>query len=175
MLFRSRLGADEIDPSVPMAVRADPFGAVRSVLMGPKGEVWMPIHGIFPKSKAKAAADAAVAYFDSKADLIAKHDIKLSLLTLASGIEIVRPQPDEIDFIGQAYQRILDDATRPDDADGLRSIARRLCRQDGVETILLAGTDLTALFDEASAGFPCLDVARLHIEAIVETLCDQRT
>jgi len=85
----ARLGAEEIDPSVPMAVRADPFGAVRSVLMGPKGEVWMPIHGIFPKSKAKAAADAAVAYFDSKADLIAKHDIKLSLLTLASGTDFI--------------------------------------------------------------------------------------
>lgn len=85
----ARLGADEIDPSVPMAVRADPFGAVRSVLMGPKGEVWMPIHGIFPKSKAKAAADAAVAYFDSKADLIQKHDIKLSLLTLASGTDFI--------------------------------------------------------------------------------------
>jgi len=26
------------------------------------------------------------------------------------------------------------------------------------------------MFDEASAGFPCLDVARLHIYAIVEKL-----
>jgi aspartate racemase len=98
-----------------------------------------------------------------------------SLFGQLAGIEIVRPQPAEIDFIGQAYQRILDGASRPDDADGLRRIAGRLCAQEGVETILLAGTDLTALFDEASAGFPCLDVARLHIEAIVETLCDQKT
>jgi hypothetical protein len=26
------------------------------------------------------------------------------------------------------------------------------------------------MFDEATAGFPCLDVARLHIDAIVERL-----
>ena len=83
-----RYGA-EIDPSVPMAVRADPFGAVRSVLMGPKGELWMPIHGIFPRSKSKLAADACVAYFAKNDDLIKKHNIKLSLLTLASGTDFI--------------------------------------------------------------------------------------
>ena len=85
-------------------------------------------------------------------------------------VEIIKPQPDEIAFIGQAYQRILDDKTEPGDADALRRIAAKLQQRDGVETILLAGTDLAVMFDEASAGFPCLDVARLHIDAIVEKL-----
>jgi aspartate racemase len=58
----------------------------------------------------------------------------------------------------------------PDDAAGLRRIAADLQRRDGVEAILLAGTDLALMFDEASAGFPAIDVARLHIEAIVEQL-----
>lgn len=87
------------------------------------------------------------------------------------GVEIVKPQPDEIDFIGQAYQRILDDKTRPDDAESFRCIAAAMQRRDGVETILLAGTDLAALFTEETAGFPCLDVGRVHIAAIVEELC----
>jgi aspartate racemase len=85
--------------------------------------------------------------------------------------EIVKTQPDEMDFVGKAYQRILDtqqaDAA---DAAGLRRIAAELQRRDGVETILLAGTDLAVMFDEATAGFPCIDVARLHIDAIVERL-----
>ena len=89
-------------------------------------------------------------------------------------VGIVKPQPDEIAFIGQAYQRILDGRSEPGDADGLRRIAVELQRRDGVETILLAGTDLTVMFDEASAGFPCLDVARLHIDAIVECLASKR-
>jgi aspartate racemase len=93
-----------------------------------------------------------------------------SLWGQLAGIEIVRPQPDEIAFIGQAYQRILDGRSAPDDPDRLRRIAADLQRRDGVETVLLAGTDLAVMFDEASAGFPCLDVARLHIDAIVETL-----
>ncbi|MEI7874621.1 MAG: aspartate/glutamate racemase family protein [Alphaproteobacteria bacterium] len=88
-----------------------------------------------------------------------------------SGVEIVKPQPDEIAFIGQAYQRILD-TQRGNDADtvGLRRIAADLQRRDGVEAILLAGTDLAVIFDEANAGFPAVDVARLHIDAIVERL-----
>jgi aspartate racemase len=45
-----------------------------------------------------------------------------------------------------------------------------LQKRDGVETVLLAGTDLALMFDEASAGFPCIDVARLHIDAIVARL-----
>jgi aspartate racemase len=86
------------------------------------------------------------------------------------GVEIVKPQPDEVAFIGQAYQRILDGKTAADDTDALRRIAVKLQQRDGVETILLAGTDLTVMFDEQTAGFPCLDVARVHIDAIVETL-----
>jgi aspartate racemase len=93
-----------------------------------------------------------------------------SLWGQLAGVEIVKPQPDEIAFIGQAYQRILDGKTTPSDADDLRRIAHDLQRRDGVELVLLAGTDLAVMFDEASAGFPCLDVARLHIEAIVGRL-----
>ena len=89
----------------------------------------------------------------------------------ASGVDIVKPRPDEIDFIGRAYQRILDtqDGNEADTA-GLRRIAADLQRRDGVEAILLAGTDLAVIFDEETAGFPAIDVARLHIDAIVERL-----
>ncbi len=88
-----------------------------------------------------------------------------------TGVDIVKPQPDEIAFIGKAYQRILD-TQRGNEADtaGLRRIAADLQRRDGVEAILLAGTDLAVIFDEANAGFPAIDVARLHIDAIVERL-----
>jgi aspartate racemase len=94
-----------------------------------------------------------------------------SLWGQLSAVDIVKPQPDEIAFVGKAYQRILDTQTGDaDDTAGLRRIAADLQRRDGVEAILLAGTDLAVIFDEATAGFPCIDVARLHIDAIVERL-----
>jgi len=88
-----------------------------------------------------------------------------------SGAEIVKAQPGEMKFVGEAYQRLLDTrAPAPGDVDRLREIAATLQERDGVETILLAGTDLTVIFDETNAGFPCIDVARPHIDAIVARL-----
>jgi len=94
-----------------------------------------------------------------------------SLWGQLSGVEIVKPQPDEIAFVGRAYQRILDTRRgHGEDTEGLRRIAADLQRRDGVEAILLAGTDLAVIFDEEMAGFPCIDCARVHIDAIVEHL-----
>lgn len=94
-----------------------------------------------------------------------------SLWGQLSGVEIVKPQPDQIAFAGRAYQRILDTQRGHDeDTEGLRRIAAELQRRDGVEAILLAGTDLAVIFDEETAGFPCIDCARVHIDAIVERL-----
>jgi aspartate racemase len=92
-----------------------------------------------------------------------------SLWGQLAGVDIVKPEPGEIAFIGAAYQRILDGRTDPADLDGLRRVAKAL-QARGAETILLAGTDLVVLLDEATAGFPCLDVSRLHVEAIVDCL-----
>jgi aspartate/glutamate racemase len=44
---------------------------------------------------------------------------------------------------------------------------RKICRRDGVEAIVLAGTDLNLVFNEANAGFPAVDCLAAHIDAIV--------
>jgi aspartate racemase len=95
-----------------------------------------------------------------------------SLWGQLAGVDIVKPQPDEIAFVGRAYQRLLDTQRGHDeDTEGLRRIAADLQRRNGVEAILLAGTDLAVIFDEQTAGFPSIDCARVHIDAIVERLC----
>ena len=94
-----------------------------------------------------------------------------SLWGQVTDVEIVKAQADEMKFLGESYQRLLDTQTpAPGDIDRLREIAATLQKRDGVEAILLAGTDLAVIFDEATAGFPAIDVARLHIDAIVERL-----
>ena len=94
-----------------------------------------------------------------------------SLWGQLTGVEIVKPRPDEIAFVGRAYQRLLDTQTGHDeDTAGLRGVAAELQRRDGVEAIVLAGTDLALIFDETTAGFPSVDGARVHIDAIVDRL-----
>jgi hypothetical protein len=50
----------------------------------------------------------------------------------------------------------------------LSELALNLCERDGLDAILLAGTDLSRIFNPANIQFPCIDCAALHIEAILQ-------
>jgi aspartate racemase len=87
-------------------------------------------------------------------------------------IEVVMPQPDELDQIHRIYMDIV--AGRGTDAhtEELRALARTFMARDGAQAVLLAGTDLSIALNEKNAGFPAIDCARVHIDAIVKRLLD---
>ncbi|MGE0485982.1 MAG: FAD-binding oxidoreductase [Gammaproteobacteria bacterium] len=82
-------GGREIDNTLPTVFRAHPFGGVRTVLLGAEGEVWIPIHGFMPLSKAVEVGAATEAFLTENRDLMARHGIKSSYLTCFSGTEFV--------------------------------------------------------------------------------------
>lgn len=88
------------------------------------------------------------------------------------GAEIVMPADDEIEFINNAYLDVVYDRSTPAGLDRLRELAHTLIRRDGAEAVLLAGTDLSMVMNEANAGFPTLDCAGVHIKAITKRLLD---
>ena len=85
-------------------------------------------------------------------------------------VDVVMPQPDEIDFIHNAYLDVVYDRSTPEGIDRLRALAHTLIRRDGAEAVLLAGTDLSMVMNEENAGFPTLDCAGEHIKAITKRL-----
>jgi aspartate racemase len=87
------------------------------------------------------------------------------------GVEVVRPQPGEIDLIHETYLKIVSAGRGTDDLyQGLRRIAHELRERDGVEAIIFAGTELSLVFNPANTDFPCIDGARLHLGAIMQRL-----
>jgi len=48
----------------------------------------------------------------------------------------------------------------------LFSIGQSLCRDQGAELVLLAGTDLFLAFDGRACGFPFMDCAEIHMDAL---------
>jgi aspartate racemase len=86
------------------------------------------------------------------------------------GVEVVMPTPDEIDFINNAYLDIVYDRSTPAGIDRLRELAHTLIKRDGAESVLLAGTDLSMVLNEANAGFPTIDCAGVHIAEITRQL-----
>jgi aspartate racemase len=53
---------------------------------------------------------------------------------------------------------------------GLRNLAKTLCCRDNVEAIVLAGTELNLIFNDANTDFPAIDCARAHIDGIIRQL-----
>lgn len=103
-----------------------------------------------------------------------KFTIDTALFGALDAFEVVRPGDAEVDEIHRIY---LELATKgrctADEQERLRDIARTLCSRDRVEAIVLAGTDLNLIFDEANAGFPAIDCAAAHIAAIVDRMTDR--
>ena len=86
------------------------------------------------------------------------------------GVEVVMPRPDEVERIHNTYLDVLYDRSTPAQIDGLRDLAHTLIKRDGAESVLLAGTDLSMVFDEGNTGFPAIDCASVHIAAITRRL-----
>jgi aspartate racemase len=87
-------------------------------------------------------------------------------------IEVVVPQPGELDQIHRIYMDIVAGRGSDTHTEELRALARTFIARDGAQAVLLAGTDLSMALNEKTAGFPAVDCARIHIDAIVKRLID---
>ena len=88
------------------------------------------------------------------------------------GIDLVRPDESERDFIHRKYiGELLNNQFLPETRAELLRIARRMISENGVEAIVLAGTELPLLLrDSGDAHIQFLDTTVVHVEAIVDEL-----
>jgi aspartate racemase len=94
--------------------------------------------------------------------------IESDLFGALSGVDVVRPAPDEVELIHKTYVELAATGEPSSEKhEKLTSLARRLVTRDAVDAILLAGTDLTLLFNETNTDFPAVDCAALHIREIL--------
>jgi aspartate racemase len=84
-----------------------------------------------------------------------------------SAVEVVLPQGESFDATHNAYVAMAA-AGKADDQQRelLFYVGNDLCRKQGAEAIVLAGTDLFLAFDGHDCGFPTIDCARVHIDAL---------
>ncbi len=88
------------------------------------------------------------------------------------GIELVRPREDEREYIHKAYiGELLKNQFLPETRRRILAIAARMKKEDSVEVIALAGTELPLLLREAAEKpVEFLDTTIIHVEAIVDEL-----
>jgi aspartate racemase len=95
--------------------------------------------------------------------------IETALFGALDAFDVIEPRPQEIDEIHRVYLELATAGhTSAAGVEALRDIARAICRRERADAVVLAGTDLNLIFDEASAGFPAFDCASAHIKAILD-------
>jgi aspartate racemase len=98
-----------------------------------------------------------------------RYVIESDLYGRLRGFDVVRPRPDEVDFVHRAYSHLAHTATvSADDRQQLVALADTMQQRDGVQAIVLAGTDFALMFDASTTPFPHLDCASAHIEAVLQ-------
>lgn len=97
--------------------------------------------------------------------------IESALFGLLDGVQTVSPRPEEVNEIHAIYSKLAQEGMGSEEQHGkLTALAHTLCTRDEVDAVLLAGTDLTLLFNESNTDFPHVDCAALHIRAIFKQL-----
>ena len=73
----------ELPNIIPQVTRSKPFRPIKA-LLGPKGENWLPVHGMFPLSRAAEVSAVTDEYFSRHATEMEDHNITFSYLTSAT-------------------------------------------------------------------------------------------
>jgi aspartate racemase len=84
-----------------------------------------------------------------------------------AGAEIIPPSGQDLDDVHQAYvamaaSGVVTEAQRK----VFNTVSQKLLQTAGAEAIMLGGTDLALAFNEKDAGFPIVDCAGIHADAI---------
>lgn len=97
-----------------------------------------------------------------------RYAVESQLFGQLSHLDVITPQPDEVDYIHATYFQIVDaGAAQNAQREGLTRLAHTLMERDRVEEIILGGTDLALVFNKSNTDFPHLDAAQVHLDAIM--------
>jgi aspartate racemase len=109
----------------------------------------------------------------SRVGVLGTRAVMASRLYGASSAEVVTVDADEIDRVHACYVAIaVAGFATPEQRDYLHETGRKLCRDKGAEVIVLGGTDLSLAFNGEDPGYPTLDSAIIHADAIARVAMD---
>ncbi len=127
----------------------------------------LPVFNIFEPLAQELAARAArrVAVFGTR------FVMESGLFGELREVEIVQWRPQELDNIHMTYVELARTGKASEEKHrALTALAHTIVKRDGVDAVILAGTDLALLFNETNTDFPYIDCAALHLRAILKGL-----
>jgi aspartate racemase len=102
-----------------------------------------------------------------------RYTMESGLFGLLRDVDVVAPRAAEIELVHQIYMQLVNTGTgSKEQRESLSRQAHFLMEREGVEAVILAGTDLALMFNESNTDFPHADCARLHLDAITRRALD---
>lgn len=92
--------------------------------------------------------------------------IESDLFGSLGGVRVVRPAGREVEEIDSLYRMVAREGGGAEERQRFTAIARSIVDREKLDAVVLAGTDLSALFEGHPLGFPAIDAAEAHIGAI---------
>ncbi len=83
---------------------------------------------------------------------------------MLDGVDVEVPEPETVAVIHDAYMQTVAGGTEA------RATLTRVASELPVDAVVVAGTDLSMIFDETNTDFPNVDGAKVHIDAILREL-----
>ena len=89
-----------------------------------------------------------------------------------NGIELIVPAPTEQDYIHEKYfEELVNGKVLPETLERILAIVQRMKDQQGIQGLVLGGTELSLLFRESTAvDVPVLDTTKIHVDRAVAEL-----
>jgi aspartate racemase len=94
------------------------------------------------------------------------------------GFDVIRLGSELLEGVDANYAKIVATGALHGsgaDVEYVRTAAQQVVRDEGVDVVVLAGTELSLAFNEADCGFPAIDCARVHLDAIIGHAFTQMT
>jgi aspartate racemase len=89
-----------------------------------------------------------------------------------AGLNIIVPNESEQTFIHEKYfNELVKNIFLPETRDRLGTIAKRLKEEEGIDGLIMGGTELPLILRDAESSIlPFLDTTRIHVEKIIAEL-----
>jgi len=87
-------------------------------------------------------------------------------------IELIVPEPTDQNYVHEKYMgELVFGVVRDETREQLLSIVERMKQRDGIQAIILGGTELSLILrGETACRIPLFDTTRIHVEAAVKQL-----
>lgn len=132
----------DVAPSVPIAMRSRPY-SIRGIL-GPRGERWIPVHGIFPLSRVTTAVECLQEFFLRHASHLQAQAIEHAYIMTSTGASLlIEPMFYWSDEISPLHARAL--------GDKYRQYADRPANPETRATVVALRRELAELFRRLGA------------------------